>query len=88
MSERISINEGRYYAGDVQLSAGMTILRLDSVDGNWYEGYIGRLTIGEVSSLALVVEGYVPSPLQTGQEVEILSSEEAEDAPVAENEQS
>ena len=65
-----------------RLEAGMTIRRYDDPPGKWFEGKVGRISGYDydkqqrVSSLALVVEGYAPSPLIAGDIVEIVSKAE------------
>jgi hypothetical protein len=71
-----------YWVDGQKLEPGMTIRRYDEVAGEWFEGKVGWISSYDhekqqrVSGPALVVDGYAPSPLQTGQEIVIVSRAE------------
>ncbi len=71
-----------FMADGQRVEAGMTIRRYDEVAEDWFEGKVGSVSAYNfeqqqyVSSLALVVDGYAPSPLQEGDTVEVVSKAE------------
>jgi hypothetical protein len=80
---KLIINEIGWHLVDGQrVDVGMTIRRQDAVSGEWYEGEVRQISSYDhekqerVSGLALVVEGYVPSPLMPGDNIEIVSKAE------------
>jgi hypothetical protein len=75
--------DGIYYRVDEQrVEPPMVIRRYDPVAHNWFEGKVGQISSFDPktgqrhSSLALVVEGYAPSPLVEGDLIEIVSRAE------------
>ena len=68
-----------YLVEGQRLEPGMVIRRLDIIDGNWYEGNVGKVvsthpeTHEQRTSFALIVPGYAPSPLRPGDDIEIVS---------------
>jgi hypothetical protein len=60
----------------------MVIRRYDPIAEDWFEGEVGKVwghdheTQSRRPFMALVVEGYAPSPLEEGQIVEIVSKAE------------
>ena len=76
MAQLVIQNE-KYLVNGCELVAGMAIQRYDLVAGEWYAGTVGivssyRFDQQRVSSMHLVVEGFVPSPLIAGDEIELL----------------
>ncbi len=71
-----------YLVEGQRLEPGMVIRRLDIIDGNWYEGNVGKVvsthpeTHEQRTSFALIVPGYAPSPLRPGDDIEIVSRAE------------
>ena len=77
MAKLISDDMG-YFVDGQRLELGMTIRRHDEIAGEWHEGKVGyhRETREHGTGLALVIEGYAPSPLQVGDSIEIVSEAE------------
>lgn len=79
---KLIIDDIGYFVDGQKLDTGMTIRRRDAIDGQWYEGNVGKVisthpdTYVQTSHLSLVVPGYAPSPLRVGDEVEIVSKAE------------
>ncbi len=78
---KLTIDETGYFVDGQKLESGMIIRRYDEIAGGWFEGEVG-LVYGydhkkqqRFPVLSLVVEGYVPSPLQKGDIIEIVSKE-------------
>lgn len=71
-----------YMVDGQRLEPGMTIRRYDEIAGAWFEGKLGNVSSWHhekqqrISVLSLVVEGYVPSPLQVGDTIEIIGKAE------------
>lgn len=80
---KLIINEiGLYYADGQRVEQGMTIRRYDEVAGEWFEGEICNVSSfnhekqQRITALSIAVKGYAPSPLQVGQEIEIVGKAE------------
>jgi hypothetical protein len=71
-----------YLTNGTKLEIGTVIRRFDEIAGDWFEGTVGKISGWDEKkkeatyALALVVEGYAPSPLQEGQLAEIVSEAE------------
>ena len=77
---KVRIDALGYFGDGQKLESGMVIRRYDEIDGNWYQGTVGQIssynyeTRERVTGLALIVDGYAPSPMRDGDSIEIVSS--------------
>jgi hypothetical protein len=75
---QLVIQDEKHLVNGSEVLPGMAIRRYDLVAGEWYVGRVGIVSSyrfeqqQRVSSLHLVVEGFVPSPLVAGDEIEFL----------------
>jgi len=77
---KVRIDELGYFGDGQKLESGMVIRRYDEIDGNWYQGTVGQIssynyeTRERITGLALIVDGYAPSPMRSGDSIEIVST--------------
>jgi hypothetical protein len=79
----ILTTDGVFYRVDGErIETGMTIRRYDDIAAKWFEGIVSNVSSydheqqSRNTHLSLAVQGYAPSPLVLGQQVEIVSKAE------------
>lgn len=83
---KLTIDENGYFVVDGQkLEPGAIIRRYDRYAPGWFEGEVGQISSWDferqqrVYGLALIIDGFAPSPLYLGDTIEIVSTQNSDD---------
>jgi hypothetical protein len=79
---QLTIRDSKYLVNEQELSPGMLIRRYDSAAPGWFTGEVVIVygyeheTKQRIQTMGLAVDGFAPSPLVEGDEIELIEEDQ------------